>query len=105
MVQHLTAHARFDRIARIDYILNTVGDFGTPIAHVINKANNTDSAITDKAIKIISNLKTHDIITMYIPSASQLRGFYKDLTGSSKVPDSVWRQYKKIEKYYKGQPI
>lgn len=106
MKTNMTAHARFERQNRIEYIINTVG-LGSVIAEirVIDNQNRiSHQKLTDTGVIIILSADNKTIVTTYIATADQACAIYKTAKKVSRLPDNLYTRVRKNAKYIKNQP-
>lgn len=104
MTMTMTYHAQVEREARIDYIIDVLGDFGQPIAKRNNPANNTITILTNLGVIIIKSNTTQKLVTMFLASIAQATAIYRDCYGGDTCPHSLMVQVKRNQKFLAGQP-
>ena len=100
-----TYHARIERSARIEYIIDVFkGEFGEPAAMVVNENDRSRQVLTTKGVWIVYNLDTGKLVTMWIATVEQGTKLYKRATNGKMLPKSLMKQLHANKKVCKGQP-
>lgn len=105
MVATMTKHARVDRQARIDYIIDTVG-IGEIIAGAVgtNNGHANYECLTNTGVLLIFSLDRKTLITAYIPNTQKAVAVYLQATQRKKMPDGLYNRVKANQTYAKKQP-
>lgn len=104
MIMTMTYHAQVEREARIDYIIDVLGDFGQPIASQKNLDNDTTTFLTNLGVIIIKGTTSQKLVTMYLASTAQATAIYRDCHGGDTCPHSFMMQVKRNQKFIANQP-
>lgn len=101
---NLTAHARFDRMTRIEYIIDTVG-IGEVIAECASHNENGGyRRLTSTGVIIVVGNDKRTIITAFIAEPKQAAAIYLEAKKVRKMPDNLYNRVRKNEYYQKNQP-
>lgn len=101
---NLTAHARFDRMTRIEYIIDTIG-IGEVIAEcAIHDERGGYRRLTSTGVIIVVANDKHTIITAFIAEPRQAAAVYLEDKKVRKMPDNLYNRIRKNEYYQKNQP-
>lgn len=105
MKTNMTRHARFDRMSRLEYILDTVG-----IGEVIAEIENTHDArggfqrLTSTGVIVITSQNKRTIVTAYIATIEQACGVYCKAKRVKRMPNNLYNRFKNNAEYVKNQP-
>lgn len=103
---NLTAHARFDRAARFEYIIDTIG-FGEPITRLaeIDPRNNKPVVyeLTTTGVVIVRDPK-NVVITAYIAGYEQATRIWRNSNPIKNMPSFLYKKIKQNEKIKANQP-
>lgn len=97
-----TGHARFDRAARIRYIVNTIG-----VGNVVKEHKQENymgeqwACLTDTGVMIIKDLAREKVITMFVATLSQAMKVYQ----SRRLPNEIYNTVRGNYEIWKNQPI
>lgn len=106
MKTNMTAHAKFDRANRLEYIINTIG-IGNVVAEIstVDKQGRAGfQKLTDTGVIIILSADNKTIVTAYIATPDQACTVYKTAKKVSKMPDGLYSRIRKNEAIMKKQP-
>ena len=97
MKSNMTYHARYDRAARIDAILDTVG-FGE-IMFIVPQSNSREICMTDTGVAIVRAQTDKKIITVYVASLHLARALYEKKFNIDRLPKTLFETVKRNQKY------
>lgn len=100
--KNMTYHASFERVNRIEYILDTVG-VGEEVARVWDETRQTFQCLTDTGVVIVVNEKGK-IVTMFIATTARACAIYKACTKASRVPNYLFKIISRNQYYMERQP-
>lgn len=105
MVATMTKHARVDRQARLNFILDTVG-VGNIVAGMINTNNGHPNfeCLTDTGVLLVFSPDRKILITAYIPNTEKAVAVYLKSTQRKSLPDGLYNKIKANQKIAKKQP-
>lgn len=103
----MTIHASKDRLARLEYILDTVG-FGSPVFEVKQYDAQSDNykiyQVTSTGIIIVKTAeesKESKLITAYFSTMEKATALWSICTkGQTRLPNNVYRVIQYNEKHY-----
>lgn len=103
---NLTAHARFDRADRFEYIIDTIG-FGEPVTRLseIDPRNGKPVVyeLTSTGVIIVRDRK-NVVITAYIAGIEQATRVWRSSSASKNMPSYLYRKIKQNDKIRAKQP-
>lgn len=103
MISRVSTHVSVDRLARIDYIIDTVG-FGEPVFERPSSANaNNYEQLTTTGVIVVRAKDTHIVVTAFIASIDKVTAMYKTKR-DGQVPNSIYKRVLANRKYLKRQP-
>lgn len=94
---NMTNHARYDRAARINAILDTVG-IGE-IMFTVPQSNNKEICMTDTGVAIVRAQADKKIITVYVASLHLARTLYEKKFNIDRLPKTFFETVKRNQKY------
>ena len=105
MVATMTKHARVDRQARLNFILDTVGVGNILVGTVgTNNGHANYECLTDTGVLLIFSLDRKTLITAYIPNTEKAVAVYLQATQRRKMPDNLYNRVRANQYYAKKQP-
>lgn len=105
MTKKISYHAQYERVSRIEYIIDWCGgEFGETIAEIRDTAENARIVLTEKGIVIIFNLENNTLVTMWIASPAQAIATYKNGHNGREVPRHYMKTFYKNRKASENQP-
>ena len=105
-MKNMTYHANTERLARLEYIVDTIG-FGEVVAEFKGK-DNLDrpftQKLTDTGVMIVVGIDGKSIVTAYIANYAQANYCYRQAHGNRRMPQNLCRRINNNEEIRKSQP-
>ena len=97
----MSAHARNDRMERINYIKATIG-FGYIIKELNRVKNGREewACITSTGVMMIQNKDRTKMVTAFVATVGQAKQVYQ----TNRLPDDIYRVIANNRTVYEGQP-
>jgi len=98
----LTAHARNDRMERINYIKATIG-FGYIVKELnrVKHGREEWACITSTGVMVIKNKNKSKMVTAFVATVGQAKQVYQ----TDKLPDDIYRVIANNRTVYENQPV
>jgi len=105
MKTNLTSHAHYDRQARLEYIIDTIGVGKVAVSSFEIDSQNrpVNYELTTTGVIIVKN-KDNMVVTAFIAEMNQAIKIWRNVHGNKKMPTPLYTKIQQNEKVRKNQP-